>query len=418
MMLSSMSLQDFDLLSLGASTLLNPYPFFRKLRAEAPVYREQRHGVYLVSKYDDIVAASRATNVFSSFNAIVGPFVPLPVPVDELQAYRDSTHGVDKLFSNDPPEHTRFRQLVASLFTTKRVSHLEDRIREHVAMLLADLGPQGEIEVVRKLSNVLPLLTVGEVLGVSPEDNARFLPYFTQHFDEMESFVGKPDAPISRLPWADLLEDYFSTELARRRASPQGDVMTELANARFANGEEVPFEEVVRLCTFLYTAGGDANTPQLITNGTKILAENRNLFLQLQANPSLIDQFVDETLRIENSNLGLFRLVRCHTQIRDVSIQKGEYVMLLYASGNHDEQYFDEPEEFRLDRPKRRVLSFGGFGPHTCPGASLARLEARVTFQELLKRWSGMSLVSKQHEIRWIESCILRAPRELRIRYC
>ncbi len=409
------SLDDFHFLRLGADTLQNPYPFFARLRSEAPVYREPDYGVLLVSRYDDVVAASQSTDAFSSIVTTTGPFIEPRVPLDDLDRHRREDADADKLFRNDPPGHTRYRRLVAPLFAAKRVAAMEGRIREHVTALIEPFCNAGELEFVSHIANVLPMIVVGELLGVGREDNAYFGRLFAKHFAEMQSFVGKPDAPTVKAPDAEVLSAYFRKEIKSRCSNPRDDIMSVLAAAITDPIEPISFDDVINLCVFLYSAGGESNTPQLLTTGTKVLAEHPEIYGELKRNPALIAGFIDEALRFETPALGLFRIAREATEIAGTHVAQGDMAFLLYASANRDEAHFPQGDEFRLHRPKRRVLSFGGFGPHTCPGAALARLEAKVLFEELLKRFGSLRISPSQGPFQYLETVILRSVRELKV---
>lgn len=407
------SLEDYHFLKLGEETLENPYPFFRRLRAERPIYREPDYDTFLVSRYDDIEDVSKRTALFSSIAVTSGPFTPLPTPIDEIDAYRAREHDIEKLFHNDPPDHARYRSFVGVMFTPRRMKGLEEEIGAHVDGLIDSFIDDGKVEIIQHFCHVLPLLVVGNLLGVPSEDNARFKKLFEDAFSKMDGyFFGNPAAPRVEVPHYPVLGAYFTDELARRRLYPLPDIMTLLANSRFPDDSEVPLSELVRICVFLYSAGGDSNMPQILTNGLKLLAERPEIAARLRANPDLMDRFVEEVMRYDTSALGLFRLARTDTVVGGETVPKGSFLMLLYGSGNHDEQYFADPDEFLLDRPKRRILSFGS-GVHTCAGAPLARLQAKVAFSRILTRMSDFAIDEAQKEFVHLPSCILRSVRRL-----
>jgi len=406
-------LDDYHFLTLDQETVTDPYPFFSRLRHEAPVFHEPDYGVYLVSRYEDIVEISRDTATWSAIAQVTGPFLPLPAPGADLDAWRRSRNETDKLFTNDPPEHTRYRSLVARLFTAKRVSRLEDNLRAQAFRLIDRFIDAGSVEFVKEFSYVYPLLTVGELLGVPLADNSHFEVLFRREFERMdEKFVGNPEAPLEDISFRPELVEYFRKELSERQKNPRGDIMTELCNATFPDGEKVPFDDLVNTCIFLYGAGGDANVPQILTNGMELLVDHPDLMSELRSDRSKVAAFVEETLRYNNSAIGLFRLARKETVVRGVTIPQGALVMILYGSGNRDETVFDDPETFRLDRKPNRVLSFG-HGPHLCPGASLTRLETRVAFETLLDRLQNIRRSRSQTTTRYLPSCLQRGATSL-----
>jgi cytochrome P450 len=403
-------LSDYHFLKLDDETLRDPYPFFRRLRAECPVFQEPDYGVYLVTRYDDIARVTKDTESFSAAPQITGPWQPLPAPVDELEEYRRRAPESEKLFTNDPPDHTRYRRLVNRLFAPRRIEGLENRLTELANRLIDHFIDRGEVEFVGEFAHIFPLTTVGELLGIPPDDNERFEAMFREQYAHMDSvFPGNPDgAGTTQLTFQSVLVDYFSSELAARRRDPRNDIMSELCNATFSDGEEVPLHELVKICIFIYGAGGDSNTPELLVNGMDVLLDRQDVMSALRSDPAKIANFVQETLRYDNSATGLFRVARTDTEIGGVAIPKGALVMAMFASGNHDENYFDDPEEFRLERKTRPILSFGS-GPHTCPGAPLARLEAQIAFRELLARLDDIRRAVPKDELRYLPSCLQRS---------
>lgn len=411
------ALGDYHFLRLDADTLADPYPFFRRLRAEAPVFREPDYGVFLVSRFDDILRISRETQTFSSHVAVSGPFLPLPAPVDALAEFRRNSPAAERLLKNDPPDHTRYRSIVGGLFTPRRIAGLRVAIRALVDALIDGFAERGAVEFIGEFASVLPLRVVSELLGIPPEDRELLLRLFAENAAAAEgAFVGNPYSPLNGPAHYALLEEYFERAVAERKAAPRADILTELAQSRFPDGEEVPPHEIVKICVMLYSAGGDANTPQLLANGMMILAGDPRLSDRLREEPALVERFVEETLRFETSALGLFRIALQDTVVRDVPIRKGDILMMLYGSGNRDEQYFDAPDEFRMDRPKRRILSFG-HGAHTCPGAPLARLQAEIAFDALLERLRDIRLRTRTSEYEYLPSVILRSLRRMELSF-
>jgi cytochrome P450 len=412
-------LESYHFLKLGEETLADPYPFFARLRREAPVFREPDYGVYLVSRFDDIETVSRRTDVFSSAAVTTGPFVPLTFAADAhaVAEHRAQSPNVEKLFHNDPPDHTRYRALVAPLFLPSRMIGVEAELRAYADELIDRFIDDGRVEFVESFAHVLPLLVVSAVLGVPKEDAARLKALFEDAFAHMDQyFFGNPDGPRIEVLHHKALKEYFTAALAERRAAPLQDALSVLANTRFPDGGEVPLEELVNIVVFMYSAGGDSNMPQVLTNGMKILAENPAICRRLREDPGLLDKFVSEVLRYETSALGLFRLALQDVEIGGVTIPRGGFAMMLFASGNHDEKHFESPEEFRLDRPVRRLLSFGS-GVHTCVGQPLARLQAKVAFGRLVARLAEVGVAETGRAFTYLPSSILRSVRRLELNF-
>ena len=409
-------LDQFHFLRLGEDTLKNPYPFFARLRREAPVFKEPDYGVYLVTRYDDVTTVARTPEIFSALVNAGGPYIAPPVSVDEIDTYRQDPNS-DKLFTNDPPGHGRYRTLMARFINPKRLHALESKVLIHANELIDGFIEKGEVEWVANFANILPVMMVGALFELPDSVTREFLPLFKHAFDNMDvEFVAKPDGPVVGPYHAHALETFFEEELTRRRKDPRDDLLSDIANARFSDGSEVPILDLKRLCSFAYSAGGDANTPQMMTSGAKILAENPDIADILRKHPERRADFVEETLRYETPALGQFRITRADTELAGVAIPKGSMVMMLNASGNHDETYFEDPETFKLDRPMRRLLSFSQ-GAHTCLGAPFARLEGRIVFGLMVDRFKDLAISPNQGEFRYLPSTILRSVRELKLQF-
>lgn len=415
--MSDKPLDQYHFLKLDPETLQNPYPFFARLRNEAPVFLEPDYGVYLVSRYDDVTTVAKNPDVFSAIVNAGGPYMPVPVAsVDDIDAYHKDP-ATEKLFTNDPPFHGRYRTLMARFISPKRLHALGAKVEAHGNRLIDQFIDRGEVDWVKEFANILPVLMVGELFDLPSSVTEYFLPYFQQVVENMDnSFIANPNGSFVGPAHSEPIEAYFEEELTCRRKNPQDDLLTEIATAKFSDGKEPTIMDLKRLCSFAYSAGGDANTPMMMTTGAKILAENAPLAEFLRENPDRLSDFVEETLRWETPALGQFRLARRETELAGVRIPKGAIVMMLNGSGNRDETYFKNPESFELDRPPRRLLSFSQ-GPHTCLGAPFARIEGRVVFGMILKRFRSIEISPNQEDFRYLPSTILRAVRELKLSF-
>ncbi|GLV24710.1 cytochrome P450 [Sphingobium sp. TomTYG45] len=415
--MSDKPLDQYHFLKLGEDTLKDPYPFFARLRREAPVFKEPDYGVYLVTRYDDVTKVARTPDIYSAIVNAGGPYLPVPVSsVDEIDAYHQDP-ATEKLFTNDPPFHGRYRTLMARFISPKRLHALGGKVQQRGEELIANFVEKGEVDWVKEFANVLPILMIGELFELPKSVTEQFLPLFQETVDNMDvSYIANPNGSFVGPAHAEAIEAFFEEELTRRRKSPGDDLLSEIATARFSDGAEVPMKDIKSLCAFAYSAGGDANTPMMMTSGAKILAENPDIADFLRKNPDRLSDFVEETLRWETPALGQFRLVRSDTELAGVKIPKGSMVMMMNASGNRDETRFEDPETFKLDRPMRRLLSFSQ-GPHTCLGAPFARIEGRVVFGMMLDRFKRIEVSPSQGEFRYLPSSLLRSVRELKLRF-
>lgn len=417
------SVADYHFLKLNEDLLQDPYPFYEQLRSSGPVCREPDYGVYLVGTLDAIREVNRKPEVFSSVLVANAPYVDLPCPLDKIAEYRKETPFSDKILSNDPPDHTRHRKLVNRLFTTSRVREIEPRIRAITNGVIDSFIEQGEVEFVTGFAHMIPRLVVGELIGLPPADQAHFKTFFEDRLKLMEKAAEQPLSGFQErvnnqggLTEDRFLREYFVEAISSRRSKPRNDIMSELANATFEDGEPVPLESLVSMISLLYSAGGDANTPELMTNSMLALLDRPELEHALRADPTLMQGFVEEVLRYDTPVPGVFRIALEDTSIAGVPIPKGSKIMVVYGSGNHDATYFEDPENFKMGREYRHPHLGFGIGVHFCPGAPLARLEGQVAIQEVLRRMINIQRVDDK-PVPYVPSVIQRIPIQLRLRF-
>ncbi len=422
MVAAAQKISDYHFLKLNEELLQNPYPFYRQLREQGPVVQESDYGVYLVGTLDGIREVNRQPEVFSSVLVANAPYVELPCPLDEIAQWRESNPHSDKILSNDPPDHTRHRKLVNRFFTTKRVRELEPRIRQIANEIIDTFIDQGEVEFVFGFAHMLPRLVVGELIGLPESDHARFKDFFHQRLALMARAAEQPlDGFAQRTTQGSLTEDqflrdYFTQAIQQRRDEPGEDIMSELAHAKFEDGRAVPLDSIVSMISLLYSAGGDANTPELMTNAMLALLERPELERDLRADPTLAKGFIEEVLRYDTPVPGVFRIALQDTSVAGVPVPKGAKVMVVYGAANHDEAYFDDPEQFRMGRECPHPHLGFGLGVHFCPGAPLARLEGQVAVQEILGRMTNIRRM-EDGPVPYVPSVIQRIPIRLGLRF-
>ena len=415
------ALADYGFLKLNETILADPYPFYRTLREEAPIYREPDYGVFLVSRYEDILEVNAQPEAFSSILVANAPYTDPPAPLDELAEWRASQPFSDKILSNDPPDHTRHKRLINRFFTPRHVAALEPRVRQITNEIIDTFIGTGEVEFVTQFSHMLPRLVVGELIGVPDEDHDYFKQHFMDRLAAMAKAAADPTGAYQRqeeereeITENEFLTDYFMKAMAERRESPRGDIMSDLANATFAGTDEpVPLESLVSMITLLYAAGGDANTPELMTNAMLVLLRQPDVMRALRDDPSLAGGFIEEVLRYDTPVPGVFRIALEDTSVGGVSVKRGEKLMVIYGSGNHDAEKFEDGEAFDLGREQTCPHLGFGHGVHYCPGAGLARQEGRVAVQELLRRLGDIHML--EGDPPYVPSVIQRIPIRLKL---
>jgi len=389
---------DFDAVDFFTDPALipDPYPYYEHVRGKCPVHRHGQHDVALVTGFEEGVAIYGDQEHFSSVNAVNGPLPPLPFVPDradigaQLDAHRADLPMAGLLVTLDPPDHARLRAFVVQFFTPARLRANESAMRGVADRLIDEFADAGEVDIMRGYGVPFAGLVIADLLGVPQEDRAWFRAMFGSR--------PRLDQAADRATYNPLafLDDKFTDYMVERRARPRDDVLSEIANAVLSDGSRPRLDQVVAVATFLFGAGQDT-TAKLLTSAMRILAEDPALQAQVRADRSLIPDFIEETLRFEGPVKTSSRLVRSAVTIGGTALPAGSHVALLNGAMNRDPRKFDDPDVFRLGRPKvREHLAFGR-GPHTCLGAQLARNEIRVSLGRLLDRMADIRISETHH---------------------
>lgn len=379
--------------------LENPYPYFDFLRSQCPLHRESHHDVVLVTGYDEAAEIQHDADRYSSCSSTSGPFSGFPVPSDSddisdfIDAHRDELPFSDMILSLDPPAHTAHRGLLMRLFTPKRLKENESYLRELAERQIDTFVSKGECDFIPEFAAPYSSLVIADLIGVPDEDRDDVL---TKMLGREGGTVGSTtgeEIDHDPLAW---LYDQFATYVEDRRREPRDDVITGLTTATFPDGSLPEVIDVVRVAAIMFAAGHESST-RFLTSAAMILAEQPEIQARLRDEPTLIPNFVEECLRLESVVKGDFRLAKVRTEVGGVEIPAGSHVMLLHGAANRDPRKFENPSEFRLDRPNGRQHMAFGRGVHTCPGAPLIRTEARVAIERLLARTSDIRISEKAH---------------------
>lgn len=375
-----------------------PYAYLDYLREQNPVFQEPKHHVYVVTGYDETVAAFKDHESFSAANAIGGPFPPLPFEPKgddisaQIEAHRHEFPIAYLMVVMDPPEHTRARSLLSRLLTPARLKENEAYMWELADRQLDEFIADGRCEFLGAYAKPFATLVIADLLGVPAEDRDEFRAKLAAIGGAVGSLEGEAVA-VNPLQW---LEDKFTAYISERRGSPREDILTELANATYPDGSTPEVEDVVHQATFLFAAGQET-VVKLLGSSVRMLAERPDLQAQLRENPKLVGAFVEESLRMESPTKVDFRLARKTTTLGGVPINAGSTLMLCLGAANRDPRKFENPNEFRIDRRNVREHIAFGRGIHTCAGAPLARVEAQVTLSRLLARVADIAIDDIQH---------------------
>jgi cytochrome P450 len=351
----------------------DPYPVFRRLRDEAPVYYNDQFGFYALSRHADIQAAHLDPRTFRSGYGNV------------LELIRDEPLDVSYLVMQDPPRHDTQRALVSRAFTPRRVSSLEDHIRDLCAEMLDPHLGGGGFDYVQDFAAQLPSKVISELMGVPAADREEIRRAIDQTF-HIEPGVGMINdvATAARQQ----MNAYLIEQIAERRAVPRDDLMTALVEAEMRTDQgtsRLTIEEAAAFAGELIAAGTET-VARLLGWACILLDANPDQRGLLAADPSLVANAVEETLRYEAPSPVQGRRLAAAVELHGTTIPAGSKVLLLTASAGRDERAYDEPDRYDVQRHLDAHVSFG-FGIHFCIGAALARLEARVALEETLRRF-------------------------------
>ncbi len=401
----------------------DPYPYAEASRAKCPVRREPHHDVVMVTGHEEAVAILGDAQTFSSCNAPTGPFPGFPVPLEGddvselIEAHRDELPLSDQILTVDPPVHTDQRALLMGLITPKRLKENEDFMWQLADQVLDGFLTGGEGEFINGFAGPFTLLVIADLLGVPEADRDEFVAALGRH----SSDGGSGELVTTHNP-LEYLYERFSAYIEDRRREPRGDVLTGMANATFPDGSLPEPIEVARIASNVYSAGQET-TVRLLGAALQILAEQPDLQQLLRRERDRIPNFIEETLRFDSPIKGDFRLSRTTTSVGGVDIPAGATVMVLNGAANRDPRLFEDPATFDVARPNaRRHIAFGR-GVHSCPGAPLARAEARVCIERLLDRTTDIRISEKEHgpagarRYQYVPTFILRGLTELHLEF-
>jgi hypothetical protein len=390
----------------------DPYPAYRRLLAQSPVFWSEAWGAWLITRYEDVVGTLRDHERFSSRGRLVELIDALPEEARaDARPLREhfSTAG---LVHSDPPDHTRMRSLISRAFSPRVIAGLEPRIRAIVDGLLDEVAPGEPFDVMAAIAYPLPAIVIAELLGAPPEDRERF----RQWSDGIVAFQGRGRAIPEAVPLSALaivqMRDYIGRLIAERRAVPHDDLLAGLVAVE-EEGSRLTVDEIYSTCvTFLI--GGHETTTSLIANGLYSLLRHPDQLAALRADASRMPGAIEECLRYESPIQRTFRRVATETETGGQHMRRDDIVIQLLGAANRDPAQFERPEEFDITRRPNRHIAFGS-GVHFCIGAPLARLEARIALEAMLERMPRLELAAQ--DVEWqTEKALFRCVRSLPVR--
>ena len=385
---------DFD----SPDFLSDPYPFYHRLRTTDPVHHSP-WGDWYVSRFDD-VAMVLSDRRFCGRS---------PVGTNPLICAEGESSAFGRMVSKwmvfmDPPEHTRLRSLVGSYFSKERVESLRTEIRNIVDGLLNNLRDAGSMEVVADFAYPLPATVISGILGMPDADHLQFRDAFrqlTRAVDEGEMADGEDAA-------TEILTDYFRDLTAEKRRRPREDMISFLIDAQ-GRDDRFPEDQLLPTCILLLWAGHET-TKNLIGNAVLTLLRNPEQMLELKRNPEMIHTAVEEFLRFESPVQRICRWTSTDISIGGKIIPKDQFVVGLIGAAHRDPDRFEDPDRFNIRRNVGSHLAFG-LGAHRCLGNMLARMEAQIAINSLLRRMRRLELATETVE--WQETTSFRSLKSL-----
>ncbi|MFL5351455.1 cytochrome P450 [Archangium sp.] len=369
---------------LKPESLQNPYPVYARLRAEAPVYFSEALRAWLLTRYEDVLAAFRDPRLSSRLTSGYGKLLPPAVLEQLTPVLRNLASWA--LFT-DRPEHTRLRGLLNKAFTPKVTENLRPRIQALVDELLDAVAPAGRMDVIADLASPLPVIVIGELLGL-PREDRHLLKAWS---DMLVGFLGAtrvtPELFAEAVRGIVSMEDYLRQVIAERRKRPGEDLISRLSAAE-EQGSLLSEQELLSTCT-LVLFGGHETTTNLIGNAVNALLEHPDQLEVLRREPGAGVSAIEEVLRFDSPVQRQMRLTSEDLELGGQRIPKGQTVVLMIGSANRDPAQFPEPDRLDVRRQDNRHLTFG-MGAHFCLGAPLGRLEAQLALGTLLRRFPGL----------------------------
>jgi cytochrome P450 len=399
--------------------LFSAYAWLRRNDPLAAAEIEGFDPFYLVTKHADILEVSRDNSLFP-YGEYPSTLARHEAVVRGREARAQGRPLLYTLVQMDEPDHMKYRALTQGWFMPQNLKKLEARVRELARDAVArmeNLG--GECDFVNEVALHYPLRVIMEILGVPHEDEPRMLQLTQELFGATDEDLrrktdGDEDPAVRMAAMQATLADffnYFNNLTESRRTTPVDDLASVIANAK-VDGQMISAFDAVSYYLIISTAGHDT-TSSSTAGAMWALAERPGEVAKVKGDPSLIPGLVDESIRWTTPVRHFMRSVAEDTELRGRKLAKGEWLMLCYPSGNRDEEVFEAPDEFRVDRTPNRHLAFG-YGAHLCLGQHLAKMEMRILWEELLPRLKSVELAG---EAKLSQANFVNGPKTLPIRY-
>ena len=407
---------NLDHLLKGASYYSNPYPVFARMRTEAPLYWHAPSGIWLIARYDDVDTVFRSPQLFSSYGFQNAYFENLRPELRTAAPTLELRGRTPTLITCDPPEHTHLRRLLQVAFSPRAMQDIQPRVKSTVEDLLDTVNHKEVVDFVSALAYPLPAIIIAEIMGVPREDRdffkqvsrniVHFMARSNPNTELNVEFASEVEESVVRL------REYLRRLIEARRREPRTDVISALVSVDF-EGNSLGEEELIANLVLFLVAGHETTT-NLIANGIFLLLRHPEQLQKIRDNRKMLAPAIDEILRFEAPVQRLRRVVAQDTELCGVALSAGEPAEALVGSANRDETKWVAPDSFDIEREPFPNLAFGK-SLHFCIGAALARLEATVTFTEVLDRFPKLEL-PESWEPAWATTTNLRTLESLHVK--
>ncbi|WP_084421663.1 cytochrome P450 [Henriciella litoralis] len=398
----------------------SPFKFYQALRNEAPVYQLPKSPipgkrVFVVSTYklirEDVLPDWKTYS--NRFGALMGQTLSKDPEIAEIEA--QGYEPVDTMLTEDPPAQRKYRSIVSPAFSMRRVAGWDAAIEQIANDLIDQFEQKGEADFLKDFSIQLPIYVIADAIGVPRQDHKKIKGWADAAIAAISRMQGR-DAAIESARASVEMQHYLVDLLEKRRQSPEDDILTILVNAKFDEDRGLTNSEMLSILRQLMIAGHETTTNALGGGLVYILSEPGAQAKFIET-PDLLDNAVEEILRLEASTKGMWRIVNEDTTLGGVSLKQGDVLFLSYDSANRDEAVFENGDACQFDRSNAsQHLSFGA-GIHSCIGALLAKKEMRIAFELLLTRLPNLRLTPGRNSLEYLESLLHRGFRSLHISF-
>jgi cytochrome P450 len=395
--------------------LQDPYPYYDRLRKEAPVFRDPKTGIVSVSTYDLVLDVNKHPKSFSSnFSALLGSGGKGSVEDEEAAILAEGMRRCDTMLTADPPEHARYKRVAMQALSLTRVNSMAGYIADVTNSLVDKFIADGKVEFKSQFAELLPAIVIADLLGVPREDIPMFQDWVRAAILRLNGNARTEDRPALARKEIEM-QHYFRAAITERRKNPGDDVVSDLIRASMQTGDgerALDEAEIYSIAQQIFTAGQEA-TAHALTYAVAQLLSNPSQLNAVLSDMSLVPNMVEETVRHLSPSHNMWRIVKEDTVLGGVELRAGEPMLIRYGSANRDEAKFEDASKFDARRENAKNHIAFGAGVHTCLGMALARLEMTTALPIILSRLKNLRFANPQEPFQFASSHILRGIQSL-----